>query len=199
MIPGDPNVLLVERVVAALGELREELVLVGGCAASLLIEAPTAAPARVTYDVDLLAEVVALKEYHVLEHRLAARGFARDASTEAPVCRWTLGAVKVDLMPVDESVLGTRGRGDVMVSHDFEDIVNVVEGRPRIVAEIESAQPDLRQYLIESLSAIVAGQDLANALPGLVIQDELHAQRVMMVRERFAAISRLQVDSRHRE
>jgi hypothetical protein len=39
LIPGDPNVQLVELVAAALGDLREELVLVGGCAASLLIEA----------------------------------------------------------------------------------------------------------------------------------------------------------------
>jgi len=34
------------------GDLRAELVLVGGCAASLLINAPTAPPPRVTYDVD---------------------------------------------------------------------------------------------------------------------------------------------------
>ena len=31
MNPGDPNVLRVELVAAALGELRDELVLVGGC------------------------------------------------------------------------------------------------------------------------------------------------------------------------
>lgn len=31
MIPGDPNVQRVELVAAALGELRHQLVLVGGC------------------------------------------------------------------------------------------------------------------------------------------------------------------------
>ena len=40
MISGDPNVESVELVAAALGELCEEVVLVGGCAASLLIDAP---------------------------------------------------------------------------------------------------------------------------------------------------------------
>jgi predicted nucleotidyltransferase len=95
VIRGDPNVELVELVAAALGDLREELVLVGGCAASLLIEAPTAMPPRATWDVDLIATVAALKEYHALEARFAARGFARDVSRDAPVCRWTLGAVKV--------------------------------------------------------------------------------------------------------
>jgi len=54
MNPNDPNVLRVEVVVEALGDLCDELILVGGCAASLLIDAPTAPPARVTYDVDLI-------------------------------------------------------------------------------------------------------------------------------------------------
>lgn len=55
MIAGDPNVQSVELVAAALGDLCDELVLVGGCAASLLIDAPTATPPRVTYDVDLIS------------------------------------------------------------------------------------------------------------------------------------------------
>jgi hypothetical protein len=42
VIANDPNVQSVESVAAALGDLREELVLVGGCAASLLIDAPAA-------------------------------------------------------------------------------------------------------------------------------------------------------------
>lgn len=232
MIQRDPNVQLVELVVAALGDLRDELVLAGGCAASLLIEAPSAAPARITYDVDLIATVTSLREYHVLERKFAARGFARDIAREAPVCRWTLGTVKVDLMPVDASVLGfsnrwyplaaasatrfelpggstvnlisspaflatkleafrTRGQGDVLTSHDFEDIVNVVEGRSTIVAEVHAASSELRAYLIESIAEIVNGRALTNVLPGLVVQDELHAQRITLVRERLTAIAEL--------
>ena len=57
MIVGDPNLTSVELVAAALGELCEEVVLVGGCAASLLIDAPLAPPPRVTTDVDLIAAV----------------------------------------------------------------------------------------------------------------------------------------------
>jgi hypothetical protein len=48
----DPNVRNVELVVVATGELCEELGQVGGCAASLLIDA-RAAPPRVTYDRQL--------------------------------------------------------------------------------------------------------------------------------------------------
>jgi hypothetical protein len=45
VIATDPNIASVELVSAALGDLCDELVLVGGCAASLLIDAP-AAPAK---------------------------------------------------------------------------------------------------------------------------------------------------------
>ena len=41
----DPNVAKVELIAKALGPLRERLVLVGGCAAGLLITDPAAAPA----------------------------------------------------------------------------------------------------------------------------------------------------------
>ena len=92
MIAGDPNVQSVELVVAALGELCDELVLVGGCAASLLIDAPSAPPPRVTYDVDLIAVVAALSAYHALERKIAERGFVRDMSPDAPICRWKVGA-----------------------------------------------------------------------------------------------------------
>lgn len=87
MIAGDPNVRSVELVAAALGDLCDEVVLVGGCAASLLIDAPTAPPPRVTYDVDLIAVVAALRDYHALEERFAERGFKRDFSAGAPICR----------------------------------------------------------------------------------------------------------------
>jgi len=69
--PGDPNVARVEVVAAALGDLCEELVFVGGCAASLPIDAPSAPPTRVTYDVDVIAEVAALSAYYALENRFA--------------------------------------------------------------------------------------------------------------------------------
>lgn len=87
MIAGDPNVASVELVAAALGELCEEVVLVGGCAASLLIDAPSAHPPRVTTDVDLIATVTALRDYHALERRFAQRGLTRDLTPDAPICR----------------------------------------------------------------------------------------------------------------
>ena len=63
----DPNVTKVELIAHALGDLRDELVFVGGCAAGLLMTDPAATTARITYDVDLVAEVTALRGYHQME------------------------------------------------------------------------------------------------------------------------------------
>ena len=48
----DPNLALLEEAAALLGPLLDELVLVGGCAAGLLVTDPGASPIRPTEDVD---------------------------------------------------------------------------------------------------------------------------------------------------
>jgi predicted nucleotidyltransferase len=233
VIAGDPNVQSVELVAAALGDLCDELVLVGGCAASLLIDTPTAPPPRVTYDVDLIAVVAALRNYHALEEQFAERGFQRDVSADAPICRWCIGAIEVDLMPTDETVLGfsnrwyaeaaatatrltlpsgtainlisapaflatkfeafrTRGKADLLLSHDFEDIINVVEGRFSIVEEVDAGGAALRTYLSQQFASIIAAPDYTNVLPGLVAFDDLHSQRIERVRQRIAALAAME-------
>jgi len=229
--PADPNIQRVELVANALGDLRAELVLVGGCAASLLINAPTAPPPRVTYDVDLIAEVTALHNYHALEEQFTLRGFKRDMSPDAPICRWRLGEVAVDLMPTDDAVLGfsnrwyplaaasatrlelpsgneinlisapaflatkfeafgTRGGGDPLMSHDLEDIINVIEGRLAIEAEIAASEPILHAYLVAQFADLAALPDFRNVLPGLVIYDDLHSQRVDAIMTKILSIAK---------
>lgn len=63
MNPRDPNIQMVEVVAQALGDLCDELIFVGGCAAGMLCDLPNASPPRVTYDVDVVAEVAALAAY----------------------------------------------------------------------------------------------------------------------------------------
>ena len=84
---GDPNVAKLEMVARALGPLRERVVFVGGCAVGLLITDEAAAPVRATMDVDLVAAVSALSDYHGLEKQLSTLGFKRDLSAAAPICR----------------------------------------------------------------------------------------------------------------
>lgn len=111
MNPNDPNVALLEQVARHLGEaLREQLVFVGGAVAGLLVTDPAMPAIRPTEDVDVVAHVTVLSAYHAIERALSERGFVRDISRDAPICRWRIGAVTVDVMPTVETVLGFANR-----------------------------------------------------------------------------------------
>lgn len=232
MNPADPNLQRVELVARALGDLCDELVFVGGCATGLLCTSVQAPPPRATFDVDLVAEVTALAGYHVLEARFAELGFARDMAPDAPICRWRVGGVEVDLMPTDERVLGfsnrwyllatttstpivlpsgtrirlisapaflatkfeafaTRGGNDVMASHDFEDIINVLDGRPGVEVEIAAAGGELAAYLAARFRDVLLHPDFDNTLPGLVVFDDLYENRIKTVRDRVVSIAKI--------
>ena len=110
MNPNDPNVAIVEIVAARLGALREQIVFVGGCAAGLLVTDPALPAIRATADVDVVVEVATLADYHRLEKKVAATGLQRDAREGAPICRWRLGEVVLDLMPSQKKILGFANR-----------------------------------------------------------------------------------------
>jgi predicted nucleotidyltransferase len=102
----EKNIAILTTVAAALGELRESLVFVGGCATGLLVTNVRAQSIRITDDVDLVAHVVSQREYHALERKFEALGFAHDMSADAPICRWRCRGVTVDLMPTEAGILG---------------------------------------------------------------------------------------------
>lgn len=106
----DPNRVILSRVARALGDLRESLVFVGGCATGLLVTAIRAQTIRPTDDVDMVAQAATAREYHEVEALLEARGFVHDMSAGAPICRWRYQGIAVDLMPSEECVLGFANR-----------------------------------------------------------------------------------------
>lgn len=107
----DPNVALLERVASSLGDgLRATLVFVGGAVTGLLITDPAMPAIRPTEDVDLVAQVLARSDYYQQEQALMAQGFAQDLRRDAPICRWCVGGVTVDVMPTLEEILGFSNR-----------------------------------------------------------------------------------------
>jgi predicted nucleotidyltransferase len=100
----DPNLPVVSLVAHALGTLREEFMLVGGCAVGLLITDQARPPVRQTADVDLVAEVTSITDYYSLRPKLSETGFKEDQSQDH-MCRWRKGELIVDVMPTTE-VLG---------------------------------------------------------------------------------------------
>lgn len=84
-----------------------------------------------------------------------------------------------------------RGQGDLLGSHDLEDIVNVLDGRLELVSEVAAAAPELRQYLAVQCQALLATPGFMNALPGMVFPDESLAGRVKLLAQRFEQIGEL--------
>ena len=107
----DPNVILLEVVANHLGKaLREQMVFVGGAVAGLLITDPALPAIRPTEDVDMVVQATVLREYHAAEAALRAQGFVQDMEIDEPICRWRIGAVIVDVMPMEKAVLGFANR-----------------------------------------------------------------------------------------
>ena len=71
---------------------------------------PLLPPVRVTRDVDVITEAGSRQDYHQLEESLRTLGFSPDMRPEAPICRWQIGDLILDLMPTDETILGFANR-----------------------------------------------------------------------------------------
>jgi len=106
----DPNLAYLRIIAEALGELREQVVFIGGAVAGLLVTDPLAAGVRATKDVDAVVEA-GRSRFHQVERQLAARGFINDVESGV-ICRWVHrdSGVLFDLMPVDAAVLGFSNR-----------------------------------------------------------------------------------------
>jgi len=109
-MPGDPNLDAVQVAFAALADLSDQVILVGGCATGLLITSVRSEMIRPTRDVDLIVEITSRNRFRHLERDLRRRGFVNDQRSDAPICRWRFDDVIIDLMPTDERVLGFGNR-----------------------------------------------------------------------------------------
>ncbi|HUX54986.1 MAG TPA: hypothetical protein VMV56_11275 [Williamwhitmania sp.] len=104
------NILMLQTVANGLGELRDEMVFVGGAVAELYANNPAASEIRPTIDVDCVIEISSRLQFARMEDNLRARGFKNDTSEGAPICRWIYKDIKVDVMPTDSHVLGFSNR-----------------------------------------------------------------------------------------
>ncbi|MHB9086480.1 MAG: hypothetical protein ACYC2V_08570, partial [Thiobacillus sp.] len=130
----DPNLPILMLIAKSLGDLCDSLVFVGGCATGLLLTTPRAQAIRATQDVDVVVHALSTADYHAIEKAVEARGFKHDLSPEAP---------------------HGRGNNDYLASHDLEDIITVVDGRPELMQEIDQAEGELRRYIAAEIHALL--------------------------------------------
>ena len=78
-----------------------------------------------------------------------------------------------------------RGKGDILASHDLEDILNIVDGREELAQELAGAPAELREVVSATFAGLLAHPDFAHALPGLITD----ASRVEIVMQRLRHVA----------
>lgn len=82
-----------------------------------------------------------------------------------------------------------RGNNDVLASHDIEDLLNVFDGRAKIVDEIlQFQQPELTNYLRTEISALMKDRNFEYAVQATAGNNR---QREKMIFSRLDSILRL--------
>lgn len=199
------NIDMLQTVANGLGNLKNEIVFVGGAVAELYASNPAASDIRPTFDVDCVIELSSKTEHAKLEEDLRAKGFANDTSEGAPICRWVYKDIKVDVMPTDEDILGfsnrwyvggienkitkvlpdgteiyvfppeyylaakleaheSRGGDDLRQSHDFEDIIYILDNCTDLLENIRNANASVKAYLKEKCQNLLENDNLTEGI-----------------------------------
>lgn len=104
-----PAYPVLERVANELGDVRADLVFVGGAVIGLYLTDIQVREPRSTEDVDVICEAMTYVELSRFGERLRGRGFT-EALDSPVICRWRKGDLVVDLMPIGEDALGFSNR-----------------------------------------------------------------------------------------
>lgn len=195
------NITMLQTVAKGLGDLKDDMVFVGGAVAELYATDPAASEIRPTLDVDCVIELRSRVEHNKLEANLRAKGFTNDTSKGAPICRWLFQGLKLDVMPADPKILGFsnqwyhegienkilktlpdgtqiflfqpeyylaskfeahkgRGGNDLRQSHDFEDIIYILDNCPDLFENISKANASVKTYLKDECQALLKNKNL---------------------------------------
>jgi hypothetical protein len=82
-----------------------------------------------------------------------------------------------------------RGGRDFMASHDLEDIVTMVDGRPEPSGDVQASAPLLRAYIANEIGTPIQNASFIEALPGHLPGDEASQARVALIRERLLRLT----------
>jgi hypothetical protein len=85
-----------------------------------------------------------------------------------------------------------RGIGDYLASPDLEDVITVTDGRPEIVEEVLRVEVELRLYLAERFSALLATRSFLDALAAYLPPDAASQGRLPIVLDRLHRLANQQ-------
>jgi len=103
------QIIMLERVAAVLSGLEKPIVFIGGATIPLYLDDMAALEARATKDIDCVVEITSRSAYYQFSETLRQIGL-QESPSEGVICRWLLGELIVDIMPVAAEVLGFANR-----------------------------------------------------------------------------------------
>lgn len=213
---------MLQTVANGLGDLKDDMVFVGGAVAELYASNPELSDIRPTLDVDCVIELHSKTAHAKLEDDLRDLGFANDTSKGAPICRWVYQNILVDVMPSDSTVLGFsniwyeegienkisktlpdgteifvfppeyylaakfeaykgRGGNDLRQSHDFEDIIYMLDNCSEVLESITNANESVKEYLKEECSKLLENNGLTEGIESaLPYGSEVEATEIIL-------------------
>lgn len=83
----------------------------------------------------------------------------------------------------------SRGQGDFQLSHDIEDMIALVDGRPELAGEIESEDIELRRYLSEEVGRLLSDRRFVGGIPGHLPGDSASQFRFSEIVDRLKRIA----------
>lgn len=86
----------------------------------------------------------------------------------------------------------TRGKLDFMASHDFEDIISVLDGRGKIIQDIEQSDSEVKKYLQDTFREFFYSRAFLDSLPGHFFPyGELAYERIALLKANMVTITLL--------
>jgi predicted nucleotidyltransferase len=79
----------------------------------------------------------------------------------------------------------TRGNNDYLMSHDFEDIIAIIDGRIELNEELKSCDIELKEYLKNNFQSLLQNDNFAAYLPGYLNYGPATQQRANIVLDRI--------------
>lgn len=103
------NIAVVAEVAAALKELKEQMVFVGGAVVSLYTDDPAADEIRPTQDIDMTVKLFNFSKWATMQEQLARHGFHPDPFGHA-ICSYRYKDIPIDIMAAADGPLGPTNR-----------------------------------------------------------------------------------------
>jgi hypothetical protein len=91
-----------------------------------------------------------------------------------------------------------RGQGDMLASHDLEDIINVLDGRPGLLEEVAKSAPEVQAYLQTRFTELLMAPNFMDVLPGMIFPGDSLAERTQLIAESLVESDLRQMPAGHR-